>query len=439
MGPPTGATRVALAVGVGVVIAVASIGIPWSFGWLGGGNVPGNAGGVSGLTALGQIESELPRTPATQWILISALGIASPGPFAPYLISPMVPFAPNNTWPSWTCSQLPMISVWNASGLPSRSGNVSNGLAPFWQFLFAGTASNGTEEFMFTSYANTRIFVVGPLTSENACVSSLGLGGVDPSSWLVQPSIDTASAGPLVFDVAKPALSAIVPYALVWDAGLPAVALQGFGSTTYFAGKDWLADFYTCGQVGSVAPMYSPVAAQVYAYQDNGTPGSARLNKWSFSCSQPDFNMSLRLIGQHSRPSIQDLLTFVNSTQGGRGLLADAQGVVAWMIQPYLKSGVGIQLSPGSDECPTWVSNVSECAPPQTGWYATLSSPAGEWLDSYGMVGGTAQWVAVNVPFVSGETLTLYMSNSTIGQAHTFTFASALSYPRIVVNSVTVS
>ena len=419
-----------------IVIGSASAGLG---GWilLDRGATPqhSSTGTTTGLAALAMVDANLPGTASRAWTLFSDIGIASPGPFTPWVLGNFSSSA-NALATIWACGLLPLTTVWNVSGLPSRSGNVSDGYAPFWQFMFVNQSSSGQLVFAIGSYSQGQVRVVGPLSQSNACIEDLGLGAGRPWPGTNQPNLETSVGGPLAFAHAswdfQPGFS---PYSLLWLDGPPLIANTGWDSFYGGAGVAWQASYYNCGVAGRVPAPNTYNSYHVSVWSQDGTPMAAGPIGVEFNCTLPSYELvgAAQPAGANqasSRPAVG--VTVSAAPQQS----VDAQGLAAWMILLELTDRNGTAIAPASDQCTAWVGNLSSCPTPTAGWYGVLLSPSGRWLDSYGTINGSARWSDLNVPILTNETVALLSAPSLGDSGSNLRFVPQVDWPEIVTSPV---
>lgn len=305
--------------------------------------------------------------------------------------------------------------MWNSSSLPVTPGNLSDGNATFWQFLFTDDTGPGTVSFAIGTYDAGTVGVVAPLSQTNSCIEALGLGPGFASPGYSEPDLDSTVAGEIAYRALIANAPQFGPYAVLWTNGYPILANSGWASFLALAGSVWDVDFYACGQAG-VTPPYSAVTS--WHVQGSALVNSSREEATGiqFNCTLSSYDLTLALNGTSSRPS--GVATDLAITATGRTNstpVPEVQGLAAWMFTPHVNESDGASESPAADACLQWVPDVTDCGTPTSSWYAVLESPSGAWLDSYGIVNGSAGWVEAGSPIVTGETLVLISSGSLDG------------------------
>lgn len=441
--PPASARRrprrAVWGVAVVVILCVAAIGVG---GWIylnrGTGAPTSQAGTTTGLSALTLVEAGLPKSGGQSWTLFSDIGIASPTPFTPWVLGGDPGSSANQLATIWACGSLPLTTVWNVSGLSSAAGNVSDGYAPFWQFMFENQSVTGQPVFEIGSYSQGRVEVVGPLPQSNACIEDLGLGPGTPLPGASQPNLDTNLGGPLAYaNAASEFGPEFGPYALLWLDGLPMIANTGWDSFYSTGGAAWQASYYDCGLAGSVPPPNAYNSYHVSVWLENGTPEASGPLAVEFNCTLPNYGLSgaAHPAAGGVDPTSPRVALTVRGPFGG-GAQEDAQGVAAWMLDPSIADSSQATTAPSVDLCSTWVSGLSSCASPDVGWYGVLLSPSGTWLDSYGVVNGTVTWAAPNVPVLSNETFVVLASSATDLAGMALSFTPQVHWPDISTSSI---
>jgi hypothetical protein len=394
-----------------------------------------NSGMATGLSALNLVETALSQTTNESWTLFSNLGIATHYPFTPEVLAANDSETPASLGAMWACASLPTASVWNVSGLPVRSGNLSDGYSPFWQFMFSSESNASQPVFAIGTYVSGTVHVFAPLPSSNACIRSLDLG-----SWvdiLSRPDLDTNVAGPLAYNTLESWPPKPIPqlgsYVIIWVDGWPAIANYG-QSATHDAWDGWDVNFNACGQVGIPStPQQDPTVAIAQVFATNDTPTIGGLQSAGPSCTWGDYNLTDRLLGPTpDQPTWDTSVALEVNTPSGQGAPAnDTQGLAAWMVRPQVNVSNGVASPVSDDLCPTWISNPDSCQAPSSGWYAVLETSSGGWLDSYGLVNGSAGWIAPNEPVVSNESFVIISSSSSNISNDSFTFTPLIGWPQI--------
>lgn len=430
-----------LAVVAVIVVCVASIGVG---GWVYLNRFPSGAtvrsGTTTGLAALAMVEIGLPDPAGQSWTLFSDIGIASPTPFTPWVLGGDPNSSANQLATIWACGSLPLATVWNVSGLSSQLGNVSDGYAPFWQFMFVNQSSSGQLTFAIGSYSQGRVEVVGPLAQTSGCIEDLGLGPGIPMLGASRPNLETDVGGPLAYANAAWEFGPdFKPYALLWLDGLPMIANTGSDSFYSTGGIAWQASYYNCGLAGGVPPPDTVNSYHVSVWSQDGTPMVSGPVSVAFNCTLPKYELAgvlQQVSGGQDAASPQVGITV--SGPFGEGIQTNVQGLGAWMMDPSLADRNQTSLAPTLDLCPTWVSDLASCPPPSGGWYAVLLSPSGQWLDSYGVVNGTPAWAAPNVPVLTNETFAILASTATNLTGATLRFLPQVAWPSISASPITL-
>ena len=384
------------------------------------------AGEATGLSALRQVENGLPNGTVEIWTPFSNLGISSAAPFAPSVVGGNQS-GPQSLRALWACRALPITSVWNVSEIPVRGGNLSDGYAPFWQFMFSNLSTLGVLTFAIGTYVSGSVQVVGPLAESNGCVRSLGIGNW--ANLTSQPTVDTNFGGPRAYKLLASAISQMSGTLMIWDDGWLPILNNGLGAVLHY-GSSWDAEFYGCSQVGVESLPRSTISAIASVYASNGTVVVTPVATTIGNCTWPRYNASESNESSIFTSAGSALRVTLSVLAPGQGV---ALGLTAWMVSPQVYSGGPPNALPvGRNGCPAWVSNESaKCLAPSKGWYAVLSAPDGGWLDSYGETNGTPGWACPGVSVTTNESLTILSASTLSGVGDFLTFVSLVGNPQI--------
>lgn len=430
--------RALVAIGIAVAVVIASIGLLlWG--------MPAHQNSLQpnapGLQALAAVEGLLPKIPGANWSLLSAIGIASSGPYSPFPTTSRG--GAGAEWQYWECAALPMPTIWNSSGIPVRGGNLSDGLAPFWQFIFVSNSSVESPVFDFTTFVAGQVQISDPVPSTNDCIMSIGLSSLNYSTWSASPSIETTTASSYVYQAASPYIGQIGDdYAVIWTAGYPILSTLGWGNSAYVGNSAWLADYYTCGVPYLGHGISSPIAIPVSVWSTNGTPTVNPLGFFSANCTLSNYEISgtpgPRVDAQSSPTNRYEISVNSSSNSEFPSNVSFAQGVASWMVVPVVTSTNGTMIPASTDLCSSWVQNVSRCPIPEAGWYVVLASPSGSWMGSYGNQGLSPAWSVINTPIVTGVEVYLFSASFDGGFNASVAFESQIQYPAITCSSMPV-
>jgi len=435
--PPQQARRpwvIVTVVAVAAIAVIAGLGTVW---WLGSsGSQSSHAGMSTGLNALALVEASLSKVTTQSWAPISDLGIASQMPYTPGTMSENESAAADLAGIE-ACESLPFPSVWNVSGLPDRAGNLTDGFAPFWQFLFENESGPGQFVFAIGVYVAGGVYVAAPLAENNSCIQGLGMDSATGPFPLANPNLETNLGGPLAYAAVSRFNSLATSYAVLWTDGWSMISNNGWGSFADGGGAAWGVTFYACGQTGVEPLLPSWIAWHAGVESQNGTPIFGGVFATQFICTQSQYNVTLEqggtsILGSDFATSLT--LEVSGSDHGWFGNVSDlndSQGVAAWMVLPEVFNASQVPLPLAYDTCPVWVPGIGSCAAPTSGWYAVLLSPSGRWLDSYGLIDGSGTWSAPNVPIVSHESLVVLYTHPVTGTGDTFVLDSQVASPQI--------
>jgi hypothetical protein len=392
-------------------------------------------GSVTGLQALDLVESLLHDRSSVSWEIFSDLGIAAHSSFTPWVVG-SGSSANNSSVAMWACGSLGIVSVWNVSALPNRTGDLYDGFAPFWQFMFVNESGPGEFVFAIGTYDHGSVEAVLPLPETNPCIVALGLGSLTSLPPLAQPNLDTNVAGPLAFSYLQAPVSRLGLYAVLWTDGWVVVYNNGWGSYEYQYGASWGSDFYECGITGYSPTANSTVLVSAAEETQNGTPTVGLGLTTQGNCTLSEYNVSTK-IGQNSARGSGYYVNLTLTVEGfalGK-FVNDLPGLAAWTLHPDISLSNGSTEPVATDLCTGWTASPASCPPPTKGWYAVLTSPTGGWIDSFGFVNGSAEWVAPNPPLFSNETLTVVSSDLLMGSGDTLTLAPTIAWPQILSSS----
>src|SRR5487761_127612 len=427
-----GRKRVAV-VAVVVVILVAAVGTVWWYGASQGQSGPAlHPGLATGLDALSAVEERLANMGTQSWLVLSDIGVATNVAFTPWILGGDPGNLSQELETIWTCGVLPLPSIWNASAVPAaRTGNITDGYAPFWQFVFANETSSKQWVFAIGSYVNGSAAVAGPLSQTDPCILDLGLGPGFEMFSPAFPNLPTDVGGPLAYSYVRSLGGDFGPYAALWMDGYPLIANAGVDS--FFGpvpGNMWQVTFYACGLSSGPPTPLSVVAGFAAVWSQQGQPTSAGLGSTTGNCTFASYSlfgsaMPVHLLG--SGTAFQIDLT-VNAT-GSAPYGPDAQGLSAWMLPAGLSDRNGTPIPATTNLCPGPVSSIASCPLPATGWYGVLLSPSGQWLDSYGTLSGSASWAVPNVPLLTDESLAILAAGSNVTQNSTLRFLPQTDWP----------
>lgn len=388
---------------------------------------PLHPGMQTGTGAFLQVSTALKNRSPRLWELFDDVGVATPAGFTPITGVASDPSA---------CSSLPFPSVWNVSALPIRGGDLLNGWAPFWQFDFQNETAPGVWEFEIGVFVNGTIYLSGPLAESNACMKSLGWDNWSNAySPGFVPNLSTAIVGPFANRSMHSLWQVKGPYAVLWSQGAPSLVSNfGGGSSISMAGPGWIFTVYRCGLAD-----WEPALGATTAYESDFSLANGTVSggvHWSYTNNTCIFsNYHVLATYNGTAPSFNGTVTSIslNVTTSPPFPWA-VQGLAAWMVEPTLTVN-GSPASVANDSCPSWVANVYEC-PLSSGWLGVLVSVSGEWLDSYGSIGGVDRWAAPQTPILSGDSLILLNDVLPAGGQTVLALDSAVGWPTVTATSV---
>jgi hypothetical protein len=373
-----------------------------------------NPDAISFFQALDITNRSLTNATHSAWSLVSVLGIESVSPVNPPIV----------LGDERSCAGLPSPTVWNTSALPVATGRVAPGTAPFWQFTFLNRSSRA---WVMATVVDRTPHVLGPLAPWAPCSQVYGVKNTTNLSGYpsIHPKVDTTAVGPLALSTIGTSFLASHPHsATYYTMGNSPLANFGWNAV------EWFVSYTECGVSGASVRTPAPLDAAWV----NATSGQLDFTfRGGFSCVSSSYVLNLSK-GSTSVPTLS-LTVCGPSTNGSPPICGSPSGLSSMAIGPAVTTPAGLPVAPSGSLCPTWVRNVSACPNPSSGWYIVLTSPTGEWLDSYPSVTG-AGWIAPNVDIETGDLLLIETtSGSTLSGDH-FALQGLLSTPVINSNSV---
>lgn len=347
------------------------------------------------------------------WSLTEAFGVASPVPSDPG---------------SWgydaydgavaSCqSDFNGLTFWNGT-IPLFNGTYNSGTAPFWQFVFF---SNASQQILVATDVLGTVQVYPPIAMSSECAEN---AAYTESDWREAWAISTQGFPGNTPAQAQADWNAVARSYVTW-LGRPLGEMYFVGGVQFGSGMPPTTDiqFFTCGTVGGVGP--SPGLA-VFAYL-NDTADVWGWDNYTLGCTPTmDTGAALPLEMNFTNPSllnspgtltVSEELHFLEegpSPYTGPGY--DMRGIEGWMIGLNLTDGSGTPLPMAGSNCRSWVPSLSDCAANDSGWYAVLLGPDGEWDGTYGATATGPGWSDPVLPIVNNETLVVVVPSSwTVG------------------------
>jgi hypothetical protein len=359
---------------------------------------PGN--GIPFAAARADLNATLLSQPGGPWRLDEVLGIA-----AQALSGPL---------PAWSgmganqslngtmaqCGELGGMTEWNSSGIPTFTGDLNSGAAPFWSFVFGN--DSGSYLYGTVILGTPRLYPSGVST---LCVDSAGL---DPSVSANQSllNIATSSLAESAYRATgEQFVTANSPVVEYLEFGIPQIAELDWGPA-------WAVDYSRCGLDGvSGVQNYSSDTIQI---SGNGLVASGTI-----TCSNSRYVLGFDGPPLNSTPAgsngtylaLPFQVEFPNFPPPN-GTYYDGWGLEAWMFELNLAVSGGLRLEESSASCQRWVSSLAGCLPATAGWFAVLLGQDGQWLDSYPSDSTPTGWAIPNVLVTSHDQLVLVAPGS---------------------------
>ncbi len=312
------------------------------------------------------------------WTLTSALGVLSPGPV---WLNPIG---------DELCRDVPGVSVWNASLMPTAPDQLVSGVVPFWSLIYM----NSSRYLVDVVSTGTSIHLGGAIAPTSPCgiLMDRVLG-----NFTASPVLDSPEAASRAWSLEGSTYMKLNPGAFeFYETG--GGQLQFWGSTV----GAWIVGYQLCG-----LPSYmGSVNTQTDELKFENTSGLYFSINSTGTCTQSDYRVSFDTPTNASGPGFVTLTSvslsigFANSsnTTDGWGLTTGSTRISMVnesVNEAYLASPLSCSMANLS---------LETCGQPAQ-WYAVLSSPTGYWLDAYGNLGGNFRWILPNVPFYTGDSL----------------------------------
>jgi hypothetical protein len=359
---------------------------------------PSPGPGLSFESVVSLANTSLSNSPAGPWVLISALGIASPGPVWPFSV-----FNPQGG-----CQSIAGPTIWNGSGIPSTP-QLGSGVVPFWSLLYL----NSSGFVASADSSNTSIHYSAPISPQSPCGES------------ILPAVRNASPVQYYSDSTRIA-------SIAWDASGARFAEAHSGTVAYYqlgAGQlsnvwdapFWSVAYWSCGLPGySLTQGASVVGVPNLSRPPEVVNGSAGCSLNNFHVGQGETTNWTHSSDWRSESST----VFVNSSEGNL-TISNATGLVAWMLNSSLVAQSSSAQEPISPvTCSGTGIGPGNCVPLDPGWYAVLTGRNGGWLDIYSGPSGRGMWLFPTVGLVSNDTILLYLSSSLPNVQYSLGFSS---------------
>jgi hypothetical protein len=371
---------------------------------------------ISFFQALKLANSSLANATHTTWDLVSVMGIDSASPVNPPIV----------LGDQQSCAALPSPTVWNTSALPISTGRVAPGTAPFWQLTFLNRTSRA---WVMATVVDRTPDVLGPLTSWDPCSQVYGVKNTTNLSGYpsIHPKVDTTAVGPVAVSAIGSSFLVSHPQsATYYTMGNQPLGILGWNAV------EWFVSYTECGV--SSAPVRIPAPLDA-AYVDASSGQLDATLTGGFSCSASTYSLNLSVVAAPLPTVSLEVSSLENGTLSP--ILGQPTALGSIAIGPRITNSSGQQVSPSTSLCPTWVGTVSTCPRPSSGWYLVLTTPTGEWLDSYPNATGSG-WLAPNVDVESGDLLEIVTSPGLSLAGDGLGIQGLLSTPGVTSNNVTL-
>jgi hypothetical protein len=374
-----------------------------------------NPDAVSFFQALGIANRSLTNATHSTWSLVSVMGIDSSSPVDPPIV----------LGDQQSCAGLPSPTVWNTSALPVATGRIAPGTAPFWQLTFLNRTSRA---WVMATVVDRIPHVLGPLPPWAPCSQVYGVKNTTNLSGYpsIHPRVDTTAVGPLALSaIGSSFLASHTHSATYYTMGNSPLANFGWNAV------EWFVSYTDCGV--TTAPVHTP--AQLYAAWINASSGELDFtNQGGFSCVGSDYSLNLSLVSS-SAPAVSAAVYWIDNGTP-KSTLGTSSALLSLVVKPLIMNS-GKLVAPSDSLCPGWVRNVSDCLKPSSGWYVVLTSPSGEWLDSFPDATGSG-WTAPNVEVQWGDLFQIVASQGLALSGDSFGLEGLATLPAVSSNNVTL-
>lgn len=359
------------------------------------------------LSAVNQTVQNLSGGP---WELFSYSGLAAEAPFSPTAVGLS---GSNNLSLRYCGAALDGVTLWNVTGIPTFTGSIASGTAPFWQAEFY---SKGTRSVVVATDVSGTPKVYLPLSPSNPCWLYAGGGEAPTYTGWNSPIPENSPTQ------ARLAYSAIGESFQSGNGSLAELFVNGYTPLSAIGhGPNGGVEYIRCGlaQVAGVQPYalvgfypsgeVQDVGQGLLTCNPGGIGPPATYDTYGIVEGSVASPALLRSGSDAILASFQaeDLGLPPNSSAS-----YDAWGLLSWMIQPEVRNATGNNLPSTPLSCQRWVSNVSQCQPEGFGWSVVLETAYGMWLDTYPSTGNQSAWVTSIAPIVSEEKLVIIYPES---------------------------
>ena len=426
MGVPLVRPRIVALIAAVIVVAGGLGGFFYWYAAQGGGHQVGSRGdGPSLYGALDQVNVSVNSLSGGPWELFAYVGFAAQALFSPVAVG----FFSTNLSLRYCGSQFNGVTLWNSTSIPTFSGTIDSGTAPFWQFEFYSAT---TRDIVLATDISGVARAYSPMPPTDPCWGYAG-GPVAPSyvSWVNPLPNDTPIQAMKGFQIAGQSFeSKNSPIIEEFVNGYTPLALTGHG-------PNGGVQYTRCGIVGVAgAQPFESVgflsSGQVQSIISGTESCSPVYNLTSNPVMYVPYTIRGASIGQPTylesglSAEVYDLqVSFPTGIQGGPSD-DDAWGLSTWAVSPAW-SNLNHSMPPSTPlSCQGWVSSPTQCVPEGVGWSLILLSANGSWLSSFPSSSGSSGWSVPNAPVVTGEQLMItYPSSWSVAEASLLMTGSA--------------
>jgi len=279
------------------------------------------------------------------------------------------------------------------------------------------------------SIVDRQAHVLGPIPPWAPCSQAYGVNNDTNLSIFptIHPEVDTTAIEPIALSaIGSSFLANYTKSAIYYTMGNQPFATFGWDAF------EWLVSFTECGVSG--APVQSP--APLGSSWINASSAQLDLTfTGAFSCTGSSY--SVNLTGDGALVPTVTLAVCGKLNSSSPSLCGTPSALSSMAIEPIVVTSTGAPLTPSPSLCREWVENVSDCSTPASGWYAVLTTPSGQWLDSYPGASGSG-WVAPNVDIEGGDLLQFVVGPGLTLSGDDLNMQATSSIPTITCNTITL-